>query len=326
VGGRTLVFVAEILRRGETSLLLGAQNSGEKLKEVQGVMDMLQCGVSVALDIKKNHTKESVKKEGSKKTVENLKISNVTTINSWNEDFPKLQSSPLKPQTTPDKRRGCSPSSSITLSPSPRIKQIKIKEELNLSTGGPDASAGNETGKSSSLNSSNSKSVCPMCDKSVTTAYLKRHAIRFHPETLFTCNICEFKFGKKSNYENHMLRKHKFRGAEGKEVSDTETILCPICDEKFLLKESLKMHLKAVHGGYNCNACPMKFPTEMSFKKHVESTHIKVRFSCSQCKKVFVTRSYAERHCRLVDHKSEGIIKFKLKDGKPKKKQQVKKD
>merc|ERR1719186_630956 len=38
VGGRTLVFVAEILRRGETSLLLGAQNSGEKLKEVQGVM------------------------------------------------------------------------------------------------------------------------------------------------------------------------------------------------------------------------------------------------------------------------------------------------
>jgi hypothetical protein len=44
-----LLLVAELLRRGSTGGMVGVENTGQRLKEVQGVMDGLQTGVNVAL-------------------------------------------------------------------------------------------------------------------------------------------------------------------------------------------------------------------------------------------------------------------------------------
>jgi len=308
VAGRTLVLVGEILRRGETSQLAGAQHSGESLKDVQWVMDLLQCGVSVVLKQKERvqFTRLRAKKEhGSLKNMENLIISSVTSINSWEKE---------------------SPSDPLSCLEFPGIKEVQqeviIKEELDISFDGEDDEIVNEipnTNEKSKITVS--KSVCPICDKLVKVRYLNGHIINMHPESTYSCPICEFKFVNETNLKKHLAQKHKPGGPEQKDVCDKDsTFPCPICAERFLLKGSRKAHIRLVHGGYNCNACPKNFSTEDLFKRHVESAHMKVRFSCSQCDKLFVTKTNADKHCKLEGHSQEGIVKFKLKDGKPTKK------
>ena len=325
VDGRILVLVGEILRRGETSSLAGAQNSGESLKEVQGVMDLLKCGVGVVLKSKgyTEVTRLLENKELGNKSTDNLKITNVSSVNNWGEGCPKLYSSFAYILRTPDKvDQFQSPVDSITPSSSPKQQQIIFKEELDIADDFPDPLSFNDAPVTDETSKSTiSKSACPVCNKLVKVKYLNSHIIKVHPESTFTCNICEFKFSNEANFKKHMLRKHKSSESEEKDVYDAEsTFPCPICGERFLLKGSLKVHVRLVHGGFNCNACPKNFSTEERFKRHVESAHMKVRFSCSQCEKHFVTKTNADKHCKQEGHCKEGIVKFKLKDGNPSKK------
>ena len=50
VGGGTLVLVAEIIRRGETSSFDGSINARENLREIEHVLDLLRCSASVAVE------------------------------------------------------------------------------------------------------------------------------------------------------------------------------------------------------------------------------------------------------------------------------------
>ena len=50
--GCVLVHLAEILRKGETSVLFGNKYSGKILSSLQSMLDMLQCSVKMSQEIK----------------------------------------------------------------------------------------------------------------------------------------------------------------------------------------------------------------------------------------------------------------------------------
>ena len=85
VRGDTLMLVAELLRRGVTGGIVCVENTGQKLKEVQGVMDLLQTEVNVAL---KMVTTGSAAGNRSYLGEDELRISEVTSMShKWSNYF-----------------------------------------------------------------------------------------------------------------------------------------------------------------------------------------------------------------------------------------------
>lgn len=97
-----------------------------------------------------------------------------------------------------------------------------------------------------------------------TNTHFTRHKINRHSNIYrYECSICQARFKASTGLKLHMAS-HK----------DPE-FKCFQCFKKFTRKESLKIHVRAVHEGqkFLCKNCNKEFARKEALKKHENVFH-----------------------------------------------------
>lgn len=109
---------------------------------------------------------------------------------------------------------------------------------------------------------------------------------------LYICNICKQVFSSKNSLCLHMKGSHT--GYD-----------CYRCDNSFTSEEELKNHEKIHLNAFQCDSCEVSYPKETLLKKHKESAHGKTSFVCNICSKIFASENEYDVHATL--HKGETL-------------------
>ncbi|XP_053948620.1 zinc finger protein 502-like [Anastrepha ludens] len=151
---------------------------------------------------------------------------------------------------------------------------------------------------------------CKQCDKWFPhISRLERHAKshKMDGERL-SCPHCDRTYRSRDNLTRHLRSAH-----------DVNTALCPVCGEAFGRGDILKNHM-ATHSNdreYQCDKCPIRFKTKISFTKHVrmhakvedvekskpdDDTTAKKSFCCHFCGKISKHYFTHKMHMRIHAH------------------------
>ena len=89
--------------------------------------------------------------------------------------------------------------------------------------------------------------------------------------------------------------------------TEVKTIICDICQTKFVEHKSLKVH-KRLHGvrlSFSCDLCPKKYTEKINLDKHalvhkrptvIVSAVVKTSIRCDECGKHIGSKSSLNRH------------------------------
>ena len=146
---------------------------------------------------------------------------------------------------------------------------------------------------------------CSDCSKICSNFQgLRIHKSKVHSEEIFLqCDVCEFKFSKKSELQEH-LKVHK------KEYQNC----CPKCNKTFKLKKDVLSHLVELHQFKNNKATYgflKPYPTCLlcnkqckNLKDHMKQVHRSDKpFSCDLCKVKFLYKYHRDKHIKTVHEK-----------------------
>jgi len=129
---------------------------------------------------------------------------------------------------------------------------------------------------------------CSYCSKQFRTiSYLEAHENEHKGNRPYQCDACG-----KSFASNGMLRSHKFAHAP-------KIFKCDCCDQAFPRKNTLMVHLRAVHmheKPYECDICGQKFPRSSSMTRHRRIHTGLPRYQCHYCEKTTTQRGDLNRH------------------------------
>ena len=106
-------------------------------------------------------------------------------------------------------------------------------------------------------------------------------------DQLFRCEKCSFKTTSKHSIQGHLRKVHIERN-----------IFCSWCSKAFKLKQSLDVHVKAVHLNerkHNCKLCSKAFATPSILRKHERTRHL---YPCSDCELILQTPTLRSEHAR----------------------------
>ncbi|KAK3576684.1 hypothetical protein CHS0354_024293 [Potamilus streckersoni] len=182
---------------------------------------------------------------------------------------------------------------------------------------------------------------CELCGKKFLSEYNLRKHIRFlhNKEKNQECDICKERFqtGIQLNfhkfkqhdvplpkgkcyklvkcpecdaemYGQFMLARH-MKNHEWKKVRDAYE--CPICERRFLKKETYDTHMIKVHDGegsgeFPCHVCGKRFPAKNALNSHITS-HSEKRFPCiyEGCNGIFWSKCAMKNHYKKV-HLNKG--------------------
>ena len=137
------------------------------------------------------------------------------------------------------------------------------------------------------LSHSDRKLACTICYASFGTAsYLKSYLKTHTGEKSYSCKLCDARFVHKGNLGYHMIThtKEKVLTKHMKSHTGEKIHSCVQCKAMFKTKWELQSHLNFVHLNYKGKK------TQESFKP----------FSCEDCSKSFLHKSYLKQH--LVVH------------------------
>ena len=110
------------------------------------------------------------------------------------------------------------------------------------------------------------------------------YLVKREEKQLFTCDVCEKAFNRKSSLMIH-IKCHDENRTQYK---------CSKCEETFLYVKNLKRHEKEQHSmGHRCIYCNVEFVSKRNLKQHLEiHEEQKKEFKCSVCGKDFDYPSY----------------------------------
>ncbi|CAH0401658.1 unnamed protein product [Chilo suppressalis] len=137
----------------------------------------------------------------------------------------------------------------------------------------------------------NKRITCPVCNKSYSAMYYKKHMAIHQPDCPYMCDICGKKFIIQGQFSRHRLT-HFFK----------LPYKCGLCPYRGRFTESLKMHMR-IHTGekpYQCSECAARFVSKSNLNKHMY-THKDHDFKCESCGRGFYTKRNLEMHIK-VDH------------------------
>ena len=162
---------------------------------------------------------------------------------------------------------------------------------------------------------------CDICEYTFDSdKKMADHKKSVHAEMMqYESNLCDTSFDKekiaihesKSNCSNsnlnsgtQTLKENEFRAKKQK-----TDIICPTCNKTFLKKNSLNVHIAAVHEGskpFVCDFCKKRFPRKADMKKHISSVHQKNKdFECTKCERKFARKHQVKDHIDLVHEKKK---------------------
>ncbi|XP_023937319.2 zinc finger protein 652-A-like [Bicyclus anynana] len=132
------------------------------------------------------------------------------------------------------------------------------------------------------------KVQCTVCNKIVTSAYIKEHVTMHDPNHhKYVCDVCGKSFRLRCSYHNHSLR-HRTDFA----------FKCQFCPYKGRYKELLKNHMRTHTSDYRymCTECPARFLFKSNLNRHVLIRHREPQHKCDSCKKIFHTKLMLRSH------------------------------
>ncbi|KAF9418031.1 hypothetical protein HW555_005015 [Spodoptera exigua] len=138
----------------------------------------------------------------------------------------------------------------------------------------------------------NMRHMCPICNRSYTAKYLKKHLAIHTQETSFMCDICGKNFLMQGPFTRHRLT-HFY----------SLPFKCSLCPYKGRFRESLKMHMRTHTGEkpYQCSQCPSRFISKSNLNKHTLTHKGEHDFKCESCGRGFYTKRTLDLHYK-VDH------------------------
>ncbi|XP_047218029.1 telomere zinc finger-associated protein [Girardinichthys multiradiatus] len=168
---------------------------------------------------------------------------------------------------------------------------------------------------------------CPVCLKSFKSKYyLKVHNRRHTGEKPFGCSKCGKRYFRKENLSMHESRgcarvlmyicsicSLNFKTKEELRehvVSHTGEMphKCSTCNEQFMYKKNLTMHLMKVHGHpkpHACPECPKTFLTRTELRVHEAAKHRGEKpFVCEECGHRASSRNGLQMHIKAI-HRNE---------------------
>ena len=170
------------------------------------------------------------------------------------------------------------------------------------------------------------KHRCNVCDKIFSTAELKIHSrthtekkpfvctklemsvsqldnltthYRYHTgEKPYACTQCEKRYTKSGNLKIH-IRTH----------TGEKPFACSICAKQFISSYQLNTHIQRHNKNINCPHCGKKYSHKKELENHVQSTHMKITFNCTQCDRVSKSERSLKEHLRFIhEHKGKKHI------------------
>ena len=97
------------------------------------------------------------------------------------------------------------------------------------------------------------------------------------------------------------IERSKDKEIAPKGVHDLKQFVCEKCQKGFVYITSLKTHqLKAQcdQNEYKCDQCNKKFKNIKNLRSHVISAHIKPKFQCGECLKIFPSKKTVDAHMK----------------------------
>ena len=156
---------------------------------------------------------------------------------------------------------------------------------------------------------------CLNCDFACNSSNnLKIHIVNRHTNSLFTCNICDVRFTRKSIASAHIKSEHGLKVlAKAKKIKgiSLQYLTCSCLDCNFIgSNHEYDQHLSEVHKApclskrpslkgkrekskykivYRCKECPdaRRYKLKTSLKQHIAIAHAKVSYNCDDCKMSF---------------------------------------
>eukprot|EP00092_Neocalanus_flemingeri_P012284 GFUD01013242.1.p1 GENE.GFUD01013242.1~~GFUD01013242.1.p1 ORF type:complete len:453 (-),score=106.04 GFUD01013242.1:37-1395(-) len=298
VGGGTLILVTEILRSGETSNLEVAENAKASLKDVQAVLGMLQCDITIALQ-QKNSTQSQTNSSESE-CMDGIRQENI--LSDLNSNSVQIES----PLITSGATSPCiSASSSITLSPTD-VKEVDFKPSLPLLY--IDVTMNSEIGnqkkkvwRASIKKHKKEEIVMTLRKEEIVRASIKEHK---KEEIVMTLRKEEIVMTPK---KEEIVQKLK---EETKKVNDNgkASLSCPFCQRKLRNEKSLNQHLELLHPEpiFSCTKCEFSFYKKRSLEKHARLVHPKYR--CKTCLMSFSSKAKLSCHNQIRHRESHKCI------------------
>lgn len=162
-----------------------------------------------------------------------------------------------------------------------------------LGTAAPSTALGrNNKSKQSNICIKNeSENVASRIKKRVRRVVLESHLREHTYDHFYFCDLCDNSYVNKKSLDLHILYEH----------TTERKYSCYMCEYKSVTKCQLKRHLR-IHSGerpFACNFCDYKANRKDILLKHTRAKHMEERnFSCHLCKHRFFTKFLLDTHLK----------------------------
>ena len=144
---------------------------------------------------------------------------------------------------------------------------------------------------------------CNLCNATFSVQReLKRHLAKMHKnlddERKYICDICRKSYKRQGNLDNHQQVDH---GIEKEASTQNNIKLCSLCSKYFTGMQSLKCHLRRIHGNQEnviCSDCRKCFKDKNCLNNHVKNVHMVTNDQCGKCNKICKNKQAIEKHMK----------------------------
>ncbi|XP_050725339.1 zinc finger protein 208-like [Eriocheir sinensis] len=143
------------------------------------------------------------------------------------------------------------------------------------------------------------KMNCPVCNKVLTTKFLRTHMLSHKGSLPHKCQFCDKAYAQGTLLRKHMKNRHHEEFQKlGNKNPKKHKVACDFCQEIFdsiyLLEEHLWMHME--EKTFECSDCKIKFGMESNLREHYKSHYFKEAKPCPVCQREFKSIGYYNDH------------------------------
>ncbi|KAG7154620.1 zinc finger protein 91-like [Homarus americanus] len=143
------------------------------------------------------------------------------------------------------------------------------------------------------------KMNCPVCNKVLTTKFLKTHMLSHKGNLPHKCHVCDKAYAQGTLLRKHMKNRHYEEFLKlGNKNPKKHKIGCDFCqeiyDNIYALEEHLWLHMD--EKTYECTDCKIKFGMSSNLREHYKSHFFKEAQPCPVCKREFKSIGYFNEH------------------------------